>query len=98
MTPPFRAARDVIRERDIVCPDGLPGVRVKSSTPRTMLGGRSAFSHANLTAAPCAGVTISPSPIAFRPRTKVPTGQPVAVLPSYGVQAMWLTTIATAEA
>jgi methyl-accepting chemotaxis protein len=45
-------------------------------------GSGSQPSHANLTAAPCAGVVSSPSHITFSPRTKVPIGQPVTALPS----------------
>jgi len=35
---------------------------------------------------PVLGVTSSPSHITLLPRTMVPTGQPVTVTPSYGVQ------------
>ena len=44
--------------------------------------GRRPPAHANRTGAPVEGVVTSPSHIALRPRTKVPTGQPVTVLPS----------------
>ena len=39
-------------------------------------------SHENRTASPPDGLTSSPSHITRRPRTKVPTGQPVTVFPS----------------
>jgi predicted RNase H-like HicB family nuclease len=38
--------------------------------------------HQNLTGSPIEGAVNSPSHITRRPRTKVPTGQPVTVLPS----------------
>ncbi len=38
--------------------------------------------HQNLSASPVEGVVNSPSHMTRRPRTKVPTGQPVTVLPS----------------
>ena len=38
--------------------------------------------HQNRTASPVDGAVSSPSHITRRPRTKVPTGQPVTVLPS----------------
>src|SRR3981189_3438378 len=40
----------------------------------------------NRTASPVEDVTNSPCHITRRPRTKVPTGQPVTRTPSYGVQ------------
>src|SRR5882762_1083409 len=58
------------------------------SAPRPRLSVKNyAFSVSrNRTGSPVDGATNSPCHITRRPRTKVPTGQPVTRTPSYGVQ------------
>jgi hypothetical protein len=74
--PPVAGDSEMAPQGVVIAQNGLG-----NCSPLLASGPRAARQE-NLTASPPDGAVSSPSHITRRPRTKVPTGQPVTVLPS----------------